>query len=245
MSPCNAVTGFIHSIESLAGVDGEGLRCAVFFAGCPLRCAYCHNPDTWEKAGREYRAEELVKKICRFKPYFSPRGGATFSGGEPLLQADFLLECAYLLERESVSFMLDTSGNVSLSSSVLTVTEKSEGVLLDLKFWDDASYRKYTGVSIGKTLDYLRFLDSIGKKTVLRTVIVPGINDTYEILDRYLSLADDFHCIKEYELLPFHTLGFHKYEALGIINPLAEKKACSKETKDRLQKYLNEKRVNQ
>ena len=242
MSLCNAVTGVVHSIESLAGVDGDGLRCAVFLAGCPLRCIYCHNPDTWKKRGKEYTAEELVKKICRFKPYFSPCGGATFSGGEPLLQADFLLECAFLLEKENVSFVLDTSGSVALSPSVLAVTEKSEGVLLDLKFWDDASYEKYTGVSIEKTLDYLRFLDSIGKKTVLRTVIVPGINDTPEILDGYLRLIDGFHCIKRYELLSFHTLGFHKYETLGITNPLAEKKACTQEKKEKLQLYIDKKR---
>lgn len=242
MSLCNAVTGVVHSIESLAGVDGDGLRCAVFLAGCPLRCIYCHNPDTWEKKGREYTAEELVKKICRFKPYFSPCGGATFSGGEPLLQSEFLLKCAFLLEKENVSFVLDTSGSVALSPSVLAVTEKSESVLLDLKFWDAASYEKYTGASIGKTLDYLRFLNSIGKNTVLRTVIVPGINDTPEILDRYLCLIDEFHCIKGYELLPFHTLGFHKYETMGIINPLAEKKACSQEIKNNLQLYMNQKR---
>ncbi len=233
--------GLVHSIESLAGVDGEGLRCAVFLAGCPLRCVYCHNPDTWERKGQAYEAAELVRKICRFKPYFSPHGGATFSGGEPLLQAEFLLECAKLLSEENVSFILDTSGGAALSPAAASLTEMSEGVLLDLKFWDDASYRKYTGASINHTLSYLKFLDSIGKRTIVRTVIVPGINDTPEILDRYLSFIDGFHCIKEYELLPFHTLGFHKYEALNIQNPLLGFAPCPQEKKDELQLYINQK----
>ena len=236
------MNGFIHSIESLAAVDGAGLRCAVFLSGCPLRCVYCHNPDTWEKGGTSWTAEDLVKKIARFKPYFSTNGGATFSGGEPLLQAEFLLECAQILEKEGIPFVLDTSGSVPLSQEVRYLTEKSESVLLDLKFWDDSSYRNHTGQGMDRTLEYLRFLDEIGKKTVLRTVIVPEINDTEEALDRYLSLVQGFSCITEYELLPFHTLGFHKYEALGICNPLKDYKALNPEVKDKLQEYVNTKR---
>lgn len=234
--------GFVHSIESLAGVDGRGLRCAVFLAGCPLRCAYCHNPDTWEKGGTVYASEELVRKICRFKPYFSPYGGATFSGGEPLLQAEFLLECADLLEKEKVSFILDTSGAVALTPAVCALVEKSESVLLDLKFWDDASYRKYTGCSNRNTMAFLDHLNAIGKHTVIRTVLLPGINDSKEAMDRYLSLLSGLSCVKQYELLPFHTLGFHKYEALGIENPLKEIGPCPKETKEALQEYVDQKR---
>lgn len=234
--------GYIHSIESLAGVDGKGLRCAVFLSGCPLRCVYCHNPDTWERGGTEYSPEELVKKVRRFRPYFASSGGVTFSGGEPLLQAEFLLECALLLEKEGISFIPDTSGGVPLSSEVKSVLERSEEVLLDLKFWDDDSYRRYTGASIEPMLKMLRFLNSIGKPTTVRTVIVPGINDREDVMDCYLDVLAEFHCIKEYELLPFHTLGFHKYESLGIKNPLKDHSPCSRERKDALQKYVNEKR---
>ena len=232
--------GFIHSFESLAAVDGIGLRCAVFLAGCPLRCAYCHNPDTWSGAGHKMDAEALVKKIARYKPYFKEEGGVTFSGGEPLLQAEYICECVPLLETYGINYAIDTSGAVELSDSVKFVLEKSQMVILDLKFWDDESYIKYTGNSMNRTLDVLNFLESIGKRTWIRTVIVPGINDSKEILDRYIKLIKDFNCIEKYELLGFHTMGFYKYEKMGIENPFADIPDLDMAVKERLQKYLNE-----
>ena len=108
--------GYVHSFESLAAVDGDGLRYGVFLAGCPLRCVYCHNPDTWEMgAGHEFEASELVKKIARYRSYFGERGGVTFSGGEPLLQAEWLCEVAKLLEKEGIGYVLDTSGGEDAS----------------------------------------------------------------------------------------------------------------------------------
>lgn len=232
--------GFIHSFESLAAVDGIGLRCAVFLAGCPLRCAYCHNPDTWSGAGQKMDAEALVKKIARYKPYFKEEGGVTFSGGEPLLQAEYICECVPLLETHGINYAIDTSGAVELSDSVKFVLEKAQMVILDLKFWDDESYIKYTGNSMNRTLDVLNFLESIGKRTWIRTVIVPGINDSKEILDRYIKLIKDFNCIEKYELLGFHTMGFYKYEKMGIENPFADIPDLDMAVKERLQKYLNE-----
>ncbi len=231
--------GFVHSFESLAAVDGIGLRCAVFLAGCPLRCAYCHNPDTWSGAGQKIGADALVKKIARYKPYFKDSGGVTFSGGEPLLQAEFICKCVPLLQNMSINYAIDTSGAVELSDSVRFVLEKSQMVILDLKFWDDESYIKYTGKDMSRTLEMLNFLESIGKRIWVRTVIVPGINDSKEVLDRYIKLIKDFNCIEKYELLGFHTMGFYKYEKLGIENPFADISDLDNDVKERLQKYAN------
>ncbi len=236
--------GIIHSIESLAAVDGDGLRCSVFLAGCPLRCAYCHNPDTWQMNGRRISSEELVKKILRFRPYFGDNGGATFSGGEPLLQASFLREVALLLEKEQVPYILDTSGHVDLSDDVIFLLEHAQGVLLDLKFWDDESYRSYTGKGIQKTLDMLYALNRIGTKTVLRTVVIPGINDTQKHVESYVKIFRDMTCVSRYELLPFHTMGFFKYENLGLKNPFRDKTAFPREKLQELQKIADQIRKN-
>ncbi|MBE6712681.1 MAG: radical SAM protein [Ruminococcaceae bacterium] len=236
--------GIIHSIESLAAVDGEGLRCCVFFAGCPLRCAYCHNPDTWKMEGTRITPETLVKKIARFKTYFGENGGVTFSGGEPLLHAEFLCETVPLLKREQIPYILDTSGQVLLSESVMFLLKEAQGVLLDLKFWDDDSYRTYTGVGIQRTLDMLHALNEIGTKTVLRTVIIPEVNDTKEHIAAYLDLFRGISCVSRYELLSFHTMGFFKYEKLGIKNPFAGKSALSAEKRIELQEFADLKRKN-
>ncbi len=228
--------GIVHSFESLAAVDGKGVRFCVFLAGCPLRCVYCHNPDTWEMAGKEFTPEELVRKLKRYKPYFGKDGGVTFSGGEPLLQARFIRSCVPFLKEEGISYVIDTSGQVALSEDVRFVLQYAQQVILDLKFWDDPSYLKYTGKDMKKTMDLLHFLDEIGKETLLRTIVVPGINDSEEILCRYRALVKDFSCISKHELLPFHTMGFFKYEKLGIPNPLANVKALSPERLDEIKK---------
>ena len=232
--------GYVHSFESLAAVDGEGLRCAVFLSGCPMRCVYCHNPDTWcmESAGKMH-PEALADKIARYKPYFGKNGGATFSGGEPLCQANFINETAGLLNKREISYALDTSGSVPLTDDVKTALCNSAFVILDLKFWDDESYMDYTGLSIQNTLATLDYLESIQKRVWMRTVIVPGINDRTDILDRYLALIEGKTCIERYELLAFHTMGFFKYENLGISNPLIDKAALSAESRSALQDYVD------
>ncbi len=235
------MTGTIHSFESLAAVDGDGLRYGVFLAGCPLRCAYCHNPDTWEKsAGIEFDAERLVKKIVRYRPYFGERGGVTFSGGEPLLQAEWLCEVAELLKQEEIGYVLDTSGGVPLSDAVKRLLSGAQSVLLDLKFPDEESYRCYTGRGIAQTLAVLEYLEEIGTPTRIRIVVIPELNDSEEMLGKYLSHLRGKRCISEVELLGFHTMGFHKYDALGIENRLSGMAALDPAVKDRLQAFVNE-----
>ena len=232
---------YVHSYESLAGVDGDGLRYAIFLSGCPLRCICCHNPDTWKvNTGREISAEDLVKKVTRYKPYFKNGGGVTFSGGEPLLQAEFISECAPLLEKAEISYIIDTSGGVPLTDNVKRALLGAESVLLDVKFPTDEEYIRYTGVDFSKTKAVLDFLEENRKSIVIRTVIIPGINDTREKIQDYAALIKSYKSVKKYELLPFHTLGFFKYEALGIENKLKNTEAMSKSLCDELQKYLNE-----
>ena len=232
--------GYVHSFESLAAVDGEGLRCAVFLSGCPLRCVCCHNPDTWDiMSGIPTDADALARKIARYKPYFGNDGGVTFSGGEPLAQADFILELVPLLEKENIGYIVDTSGCLPLTDSIKKVLQNAQSVLLDLKFWNGESYQEYAGGSIDQTINTLKYLESIGKKTVIRTVVIPGINDSEAVLQNYVNLINGYSCIDKYELLAFHTMGFFKYEKLGIKNKLENTSALSQERRDELQKFVN------
>lgn len=232
--------GYIHSFESLAALDGEGVRYGVFMQGCPLRCAYCHNPDTWQKdTGTEFTPEELVKKISKYKPYFKNDGGVTFSGGEPLCQAEFLAETVPLLKKEDINYVIDTSGVEQLTDLVKYVLLNAQLVILDLKFWDNESYKNFTGHGISDTLRTLEFLNSAGKRTWIRTVIVPGINDSQEILEKYLDVIGRFQCIEKYELLGFHTMGFFKYDKMGIKNRFLNKKPLLEDTRKSLQDFVD------
>ncbi len=233
----------IHSLESMAAVDGQGIRYDVFFTGCPLRCAYCHNPDTWNGVGTEYTAEKIYKKVRRYKPYFKNGGGVTFSGGEPLLNADNINDINEFLVKDDIGYCLDTSGSVALTDSVKNCIDNADMVILDLKFWNDANYLKYTGKDMKDTLNFLKYLAKTSKRTWIRTVVVPGINDSEEILDKYLEILKSYNFIEKYELLGFHTMGFFKYDELDIENPLKDKEALDTKKLQKLQNYVNEKRA--
>ncbi|MBQ4244067.1 MAG: pyruvate formate lyase-activating protein [Clostridia bacterium] len=228
----------IHSFESLAAVDGEGIRFDIFFTGCPLRCVYCHNPDTRFGSGKDYTAEEVFNKAKRFKPYFRNGGGVTFSGGEPLLNAEFINELAPMLKSENIGCCIDTSGSVKLNDSVKKAIDGADMVILDLKFHNPESYKKYTGGEFENFIETGDYCTKTGKRLWLRTVIVPGINDTKEDIDQYALLAKRFN-FEKYELLPFHTMGFFKYENLGIENPLEGTPPLSPEKLTELRDYLN------
>ena len=231
----------IHSYESLAALDGRGLRYGVFLSGCPLRCVYCHNPDTQRSLCAEERApEELIKKIMRYKPYWKNGGGVTFSGGEPLLQAEEICRLGELLSAEGADYTLDTSGHVPLTKSVKQAILGASLVILDLKFPTDEDYLRYTGGGISPVLEILSFLCESKIPLWIRTVVVPGINDSESALLAYTELLRPYRdCIERYELLPFHTMGFHKYEQLGIDNPLKDTPAMDKKKLTELQHYVD------
>lgn len=228
----------IHSFESLAALDGDGLRCAVFFTSCPLRCVYCHNPDTWHKSGREMTPQQLADKVTRFKPYFKNGGGVTFSGGEPLLNAEFINQTAEILKQREINYALDTSGGVPLTQSVMTALDGAELVILDVKFYDAPSYERYTSGCFENFVRIGKYCSRRGIRLWLRTVVVPGINDSEESIAAYADFAGQFS-FEKYELLAFHTMGFYKYEKLGIENPLADTPALDSSRLAELQKFLD------
>ncbi len=230
----------IHSFESLAAVDGEGLRYDIFFTGCPLRCAYCHNPDTWHNGEYDMSPEEVFDKVIRYKPYFKNGGGVTFSGGEPLLNADFINALSPMLRKSGIGYCLDTSGAVPLTDSVKTAIDHADMVILDVKFYDEDSYKKYTKGDFDRFVAVGRYATEKNKRMWLRTVIVPGINDKKEDMDKYADFVKQFR-FEKYELLGFHTMGFFKYDELGIENSLKDTPALDKEKLNELQMYLNEK----
>jgi pyruvate formate lyase activating enzyme len=230
----------IHSFESLAAVDGEGLRYDIFFSGCPLRCAYCHNPDTWNNGSINMSASEVFEKIRRYKPYFKKGGGVTFSGGEPLLNADFINEIYPMLKKEEIGYCLDTSGSVDLTDKVKQAIDNADMVILDIKFYNAEDYQKYTKGDFDKFIQIGKYCTKLKKRLWLRTVIVPNINDTEDDMDKYAEFVKQFE-FEKYELLAFHTMGFFKYENLGVENPLKDTKAMDKNRLGELQKYLNKK----
>ena len=228
----------IHSFESMAALDGDGIRYAVFFTGCPLRCAYCHNPDTWYKTGNMWESSDLVNKIKRYKTYFVKGGGVTFSGGEPLLNAPFINECGELLKAEGINYAIDTSGSVSLNDEVKKALLGADLVILDLKFYNEADYSSYTKGTFRNFVEIGKFCSENGVRLWLRTVIVPDINDSEKSIDGYAEFAKQFK-FEKYELLAFHTMGFFKYDNLEIENPLKDTCPLDHSRLDELQNYLN------
>lgn len=237
------MTGRIHSFESFGTVDGPGIRYVVFLQGCPLRCQYCHNPDTWATGGKEYTAEEVVKQALRYKNYFGEKGGVTVTGGEPLLQIDFVIELFTLLKEKGIHTCVDTSGIAFKKENAVSV-EKHEKLLevtdlflLDIKHIDSEGHKSLTGQDNANTLAFARFLSERGKKTWIRHVLVPGITDDDEQLQKLREFVDGLSSVEKIEVLPYHTLGVVKYEKLGMEYPLKDVSAPDKE------RVLNAKRI--
>ena len=210
-----SVVGRVSAAQSFGTVDGPGIRFVVFMQGCPLRCACCHNPETWDTSGgEEMTAGALFDRILRYKSYFGDTGGVTVSGGEPLVQADFVRALFTLCRASGIHTCLDTSGCIVNDSSValLSVTDL---VLLDMKYASDEKYRQYVGCSLELPLSFLKKLDEVGISTWIRQVIVRGINDSDADIGGLVSIIRGFACIQKIELLPFRRLCKEKYETMG------------------------------
>ena len=210
----------INSIESFGLVDGPGIRTVIFFNGCLLRCKFCHNPEMFQMQEANTTVEELVEKIKRFKPYFKNNGGVTYSGGEPLLQVDFLIELSKALKEEDIHITLDTAGvGVGKYKEILELIDL---VILDIKHVTKEGYRELVERDIEESEKFIEELNKSGKPVWIRQVIVPGIMDNDEYLDGLVDYLKKINNIEKIEFLPFHHLGFEKYQKLNIPNPLKD-----------------------
>ncbi len=220
--------GFVHSVESFGSVDGPGIRFLIFLQGCPMRCQFCHNPDSWKTGiGEERTADELLDQAERFRAYWGDNGGITVSGGEALLQIDFLLELFEKAKQRGIGTCLDTSAQLFTRKSPFfekfeRLMELTDTVLLDIKHIDDEEHRKLTRHSNANILDCARYLSEIDKPVWIRHVLIPGITDKDEYLVKLRDFLSTLHNIERIEVLPYHTLGVYKYEKLGIGYPLKD-----------------------
>lgn len=224
------MVGRIHSLESFGTVDGPGIRFVVFLQGCPLRCLYCHNPDTWDpKQSGKYllSPEELLEEVLRYKSFIA-KGGVTVTGGEPLMQPEFLYEFYSLCKENGLHTALDTSGAI-FTEPVQKVYDIVDLVLLDVKSIDPNQHKELTGVRIDNTLQTLNYLEEKNKPTWVRHVIVPGWTDDDLLLKKTADYLVPYRCIEKVELLPYHDMGTRKYEQLGMEYRLKNTLPLSKE----------------
>lgn len=214
--------GYVHSYESLGTKDGPGLRFVLFLQGCPLRCKFCHNVDTWniKNFKMEREPEEILNELLKIKPFIKT-GGITISGGEALIQAPFVEEVFKLCRENGIHTCLDTSGYI-FNNAAKKVLEYTDLVLLDIKHIDLEKYKDLTGVSLEPTLKFAEYLQEKNIKTWLRYVLIPGITDDEEDLKNWAKYCQKFTNVERVDILPFHQLAIHKWEQVGIIYPLKD-----------------------
>ncbi len=214
--------GLVHSFETFTTVDGPGIRFILFLSNCPLRCKYCHNPDTWACKGKEYSVDDIVNEILKYKNYYK-NGGVTISGGEPLLQIDFVIEIFKKLKKYNMHTAIDTSGitfNENQIEKFDELNKYTDLYLLDIKEIDEKKHIKLTGKSNKNILEFAQYLSKNNKKVWIRHVIVPTINLDKEDLIKTKEFIDTLNNVERVDVLPYHTLGVHKYKELGLKYPL-------------------------
>jgi pyruvate formate lyase activating enzyme len=218
------VIGKIHSFESFGAADGPGVRFIVFMHGCPFRCVYCHNPDTWaiEKPAMELTPQEVLSRALRFRDYWGENGGITLSGGEPMMQAEFAAELFELAHREGVTTCLDTAAGPFRRGDQMIerMIKATDTVLLDIKAFDPKLHRKITGADNSQVLDFARYLSEMGVPTWIRRVMVPGLTDGEDDMRKTREFISSLNNVVKVELLPYHSMGEAKWQALGLEYPL-------------------------
>jgi pyruvate formate lyase activating enzyme len=236
--------GKVHSLETFGLVDGPGVRCVIFLQGCHMRCRYCHNPETWDTAcGEEYTPQEIFQKVYRYRSYWKDNGGITISGGEPLLQMDFVTEVFALAKQKGVHTTLDTSGQpfcrtpefLARFEKLMDVTDL---VMLDIKEMDTEKHRELTGHGNENILAMAQWLCDHEKPMWLRHVLVPGLTDDETSLTALREKIDQWSNVEKVENLPYHTLGLYKWEKLGIPYSLEGVSPPTTEEIDRADKLL-------
>ncbi|MDD3368668.1 MAG: pyruvate formate-lyase-activating protein [Lachnospiraceae bacterium] len=239
------MTANVHSLESFGSVDGPGVRFVIFLQGCHMRCQFCHNPDTWkEEPNQIFTADELLEKVLRYRGYWGEKGGITVSGGEPLLQLDFMIEFFTKAKAEGIHTCLDTAGNpfsreepfFSKFQELMKVTDL---IMLDIKEMNPERHRKLTGVKNDNILDLAQYLSDMGKPVWIRHVLVPERSDYDADLRNMKAFLDTLTNVEKVEILPYHTMGIFKWENLGLTYPLADIKPPSEERIRNAEQILN------
>ena len=242
----------IHSFESFGTVDGPGIRFVVFFKGCPLRCQYCHNPDTWTMAGaKEMSVDEIVTNVLKYRSYYGEKGGITVSGGEPLLQIDFVIELFKKLKASRINTCVDTSGITFDPTNAQSVEKHEELIkytdlfLLDIKHIDSDKHKEITGQGNENVLAFAKFLSDNGKRIWIRHVLVSSLTDNDESLIKLKEFISSLSTVEKIEVLPYHSMGKVKYDNLGIDYVLKDEESPSKERVENAKVLLGVKNAKQ
>lgn len=239
------MTGYVHSLESFGSVDGPGVRYVIFLTGCAMRCQFCHNPDTWDmEKGTQYTADELIRTALRYRSYWGDQGGITVSGGEPLLQIDFLTELFCKAKDEGIHTTLDTSGNPftreePFFGKIQELMKYTDLVMLDIKHIDEKKHRELTGRTNVNILDMAEYLDEIQKPVWIRHVLVPDRSDEDDALKNLHAFIERLGNVEKVEVLPYHTLGEYKWKELGYDYPLKGIKPPTKERVEHAKRILH------
>ena len=234
----------VHSIETFGAVDGPGIRFVVFMQGCPMRCLYCHNPDTWGMSGGDKMSvEDVFEQICKYKHYFGKDGGVTLSGGEPLLQLDFAIELFTKLKEQNIHTCIDTSGIVygidkKTDEKIDELLNYTDLVLLDIKHIDNQKHKEITGK---ENVNVLKFANHLNRRNIpvwIRYVLVPTLTDNLEDVKKLRQYLDTLNNVQKVEVLPYHTLGVFKWQELGIPYGLEGVKSPTKEQIEKANEIL-------
>ena len=233
-------SGYIHSIETMGLVDGPGIRVVVFMQGCPLRCLFCHNPETWnKKSDNKMTSKEIVDEVRKYRPYIEKDGGVTFSGGEPLLQTEYLLEMLKMCKDAGLHTCIDTSGTGYNKEYLDEVLKYTDLVILDIKAIDDIGYKEMTGKEIDEFNYFVERLNKSNNKVWIRQVIIPNINDNEEYILKLKEYIKKINNVEKVELLPYHSMGIEKYKKLKLKYRLIDTLDMDKEKCKKLEELLN------
>lgn len=239
------MVGYVHSLESFGSVDGPGVRYVIFLAGCAMRCQFCHNPDTWiMDRGTPYTADELIRTALRYRTYWGEQGGITVSGGEPLLQIDFLTELFRQAKEQGIHTTLDTSGNPftreePFFEKIQELMKYTDLVMLDIKHIDDEKHKELTGWTNTNILDMAKYLDELHKPAWIRHVLVPERSDEDAALEKLHEFIEGLGNVEKVEVLPYHTLGEYKWKELGYDYPLRGIESPAKERVEHAKQVLH------
>ena len=229
----------VHSIESFGTVDGPGIRFVLFLQGCSLKCKYCHNRDTWDIHGGEFKSlDEIFENILRYKNYIFKSGGVTVTGGEPLLQHEFLIELFKKLKKEGIHTCIDTSGMVTLTDKIKELIELTDLFLLDIKHIDPEKCKELVGRSNNRELEFARYLSDNNKHMWIRQVLVPGYTDDEKDLLKLKEFIQSLKTVDKVEILPYHNMGKYKWEELCEKYELNDVRTATDEDVERAKKIL-------